>query len=286
MTGKHLINKYTPKMGLACKSVLIMEEVYFSTKHFLSLSFDSKTCNPVLTYSKMGGHPLDRLLTMFPDAVRTLQIDIVKGIDPDVAEVARLIAEEFECPQQAVRLRTVLKNMYSCFIERDCLTLTLNPFVVTEEKDLTTLGCRIEIDDSAVFRQAELFSMIDYSQMLPSERIAHEFDIKYVCLEGNIGVLAGSAGSCLATNDMLIRFGGNPANFVDMTGQAYHEQIEQLISLFNWDDQVKVVLLNCFGGAMPVDKVANSLIAISKKSWEVQKPIVCRLRGEGEELAK
>lgn len=165
MTGKHFINKYTPKMGLICRSVLVMEEVYASEKFFLDLAFDSKTCNPVLTASKMGGHPLDRLLTLYPDAIRRHQIDVTKGIDS--AELAVRIAEDFGCPNQTVRLRTILKNFYNCFIERDCLSLTLNPIVLTAENDLTVLGCKLEIDDSAIYRQAELFSMLDYSQMPP-----------------------------------------------------------------------------------------------------------------------
>jgi len=57
----------------------------------------------------------------------------------------------------------VIKNLYNCFIERDCLTLALNPLVLTEQKEVTTLGCKVEIDDSAVFRQAELSAMCDYS---------------------------------------------------------------------------------------------------------------------------
>ena len=98
MAGKHFINKYTPKMGLICRSVLVMEEVYYRDKYFLNLSFDNKTCNPVLTYSKLGGHPLERLLTMFPNAVKHHHIDIDKGVDSDVADIAKMIAYEFECP--------------------------------------------------------------------------------------------------------------------------------------------------------------------------------------------
>lgn len=95
MSGKHLINTNTPRKGLICRSVLIMEEVLFSSKHFLSLTFDRKLSCPVLTYSKMGGHPLDRLLNMFPDAVHQHPIDIAKGIDTDIA---LHIADTFGCP--------------------------------------------------------------------------------------------------------------------------------------------------------------------------------------------
>ena len=70
MAGKHLMNRYTPTKGLICRSVLIMEEVSFSDKFFVLLSLDTRTNSPMLTYSKQGGHPLERLLDMFPHTVK------------------------------------------------------------------------------------------------------------------------------------------------------------------------------------------------------------------------
>jgi len=39
----------------------------------------------------------------------------------------------------------------------------------------------------------------------------------------------------MATNDLIYKLGGKPANFLDLTGSAYHEQIEQMIGLLDWD---------------------------------------------------
>ncbi len=117
----------------------------------------------------------------------------------------------------------MINSLYRCFTERDCLDLTLNPLVLTDSKELTTLGCKVEIDDAAVFRQQELFAMIDYTQMVYQERIAKISDLCYVALSGNIGVISNSAGLCMATNDLINIEGGSPANFIDLGGQAYHE---------------------------------------------------------------
>jgi succinyl-CoA synthetase beta subunit len=35
MCGKHLINKFTNNDGILCRSVLVMEEVYFTNKFFV-----------------------------------------------------------------------------------------------------------------------------------------------------------------------------------------------------------------------------------------------------------
>lgn len=164
ITGKHLINKYThPKRGMLCRTALIMEEVLFKNKFFLNLSLDRQTSNPVLIYSKQGGHPLDRLLDTFPETVHKHQIDFRQGLD---VELAASVAEEFGCPDHQKLIKKLLANLYRCFTERDCLSLTLNPLVINDRNELTTLGCKIELDDSANFRQPELFAKVDYSQYL------------------------------------------------------------------------------------------------------------------------
>ena len=196
------------------------------------------------------------------------------------------MADQLGVPHKASSLASILEGLYRCFTERDCLDLSLNPVVLTDSCELTTLGCKVEIDDSAVFRQQELFAMLDYSQMTYQERCAKLADLLYIALEGNIGVISNSAGECMAINDFIQQVGGRPGNFLDLGGQAYHEQIEEMIYLQNGDPQIKVILINCFGGALNVDKVASSLAILFNLGVEFSKPIVCRLRGEGEEVAR
>lgn len=49
---------------------------------------------------------------------------------------------------------------------------------------------------------------------------------------------------------------------------------------------MKVILINCYGGALNVDKIASSLAVMYKVGWQLNKPAVLRLRGEGAEQAK
>ena len=102
-------------------------------------------------------------------------------------------------------MKTIVKNLYKCFLERDCLNLTLNPLVLTTDNRLTPLHCSVEIDDDAVFRQQELFAMQDYTQVVYQERLAKLCDQTYIHLEGegNIGVMSNSSGLSMATNDLI-----------------------------------------------------------------------------------
>jgi succinyl-CoA synthetase beta subunit len=184
-------------------------------------------------------------------------------------------------------MSNIVKNLYQCFLERDCLNLTLNPLVLTTDNRLTPLHCSVEIDDSAVFRQQELFAMQDYTQVVYQERVGLLCDQNYIHLEGdgNIGVISNSSGLSLATNDLIQLYGGKSANFLDLSGQASREQIEEMIHLLNQDPNIKVILINCYGGTMHVDLVASAM-ALLFKHFDFNKPIVARLQGEGADSAR
>jgi len=52
--------------------------------------------------------------------------------------------------------------------------------------------------------------------------------------------------------------------------------------LQNNDPTIQVMLISCFGGMLNVSKVASSIAIMAKVGVEFKKPIVIRLRGEGE----
>lgn len=113
------------------------------------------------------------------------------------------MAERLGLQEQAPVLRALIHNMYRCFVERDCQELTIKSLVLTEEQRLSSMEVSVEIDDSAIFRQAEFDSAVDYSQLTYQERLAKLQEASYVKMGGNIGVMANGTGLCLATNDLI-----------------------------------------------------------------------------------
>jgi len=67
--------------------------------------------------------------------------------------------------------------------------------------------------------------------MHPRERVALIHDIQYTQLYGDIGMVSNGGGLCMAMCDLVTQFGGKPANFSDLGGNAIHEQIQQLLTL-------------------------------------------------------
>lgn len=117
------------------------------------------------------------------------------------------------------------------------------------------------------------------------ERIAHSYDLQYIYLQGNIGILANGAGLAMATMDAIKLYGGEPANFLDIGGGASHEQIMEAIKLLESDDDISSLFINIFGGIMSCDIIASSIIRAAEEI-NATKPIVLRLKGNNSESAK
>lgn len=117
------------------------------------------------------------------------------------------------------------------------------------------------------------------------ERIANSYDLQYIYLQGNIGVMANGAGLAMATMDAIKLYGGQPANFLDIGGGATHEQIMEAIKILENDPHITSIVLNIFGGIMSCDKIAASIMR-AVDEITTTKPIVLRLKGTHSDSAK
>jgi succinyl-CoA synthetase beta subunit len=94
--------------------------------------------------------------------------------------------------------------------------------------------------------------------------------------------MVNGAGLAMATMDVIKLFGGEPANFLDIGGGAGAEKVEAALRIILTDANVKVVLINIFGGITRCDEVARGILAaLQKVSTDV--PMVTRLVGTNEE---
>ena len=95
-------------------------------------------------------------------------------------------------------------------------------------------------------------------------RLAYNHDLKYVDLyDGNIGLISNGAALCLATNDLIQDLGGRSSNFLDIqSGES--EAIDDVIAslnLFEADDRVKCILINCFGGNLHMEDLMAAVLS-------------------------
>ena len=143
---------------------------------------------------------------------------------------------------------------------------------------LVALDGKMVLDDSALFRHADLAAMRDEDEETAEEREARLNGLSYVKLDGEIGCMVNGAGLAMATMDIIKYFGGSPANFLDVGGGAKADKVAAALRIILSDPNVKAVLFNIFGGITRCDEVARGILQ-ALKEVPTQVPMVVRLVG-------
>ena len=183
------------------------------------------------------------------------------------------------------RLTSLSLSRINLFIEKDLALVEINPLVINENQNLKCLDGKISVDSNALFRQEEMKSLRDTSQEELRELKASEWDLNYVSLDGEIGCMVNGAGLAMATMDIIKISGGFPANFLDVGGGVNQKSVADAFKIILSDDNVKVILINIFGGIVKCDVVAEGIISAVKEVG-VNIPIVVRLKGNNADLAQ
>ena len=136
--------------------------------------------------------------------------------------------------------------------------------IVTKSGDVIALDAKVTIDNSALYRHEELAELEDDSLEDPQEQMAHEKNLTYVKLDGDIGILGNGAGLCMSTLDVVAQAGGDPANFLDAGGGSKADAIVDALEVITSDEKVKAILFNIFGGITRCDEVAKGIIEATR----------------------
>ena len=89
----------------------------------------------------------------------------------------------------------------------------------------------------------------------------------------------------MSTMDIIKLEGGEPANFLDVGGDASLEAITEAFRIILSEDTVTGVLVNIFGGIMQCDRIAQAIVAAAEDvGFSV--PLVVRLEGTNAEPAR
>ncbi|HDY66743.1 hypothetical protein LCGC14_1036900 [marine sediment metagenome] len=281
--GSPLITAQTGKKGVRVNEILIEEAVDIKEELYLAISIDRSTSTPIIIGSTEGGVEIEEVSSKTPQKIFKERINPILGIH---GFQARRIAHKLNLSGLLLTKATnLVLNLYKAFVENDCSLLEINPLVLTSKEEIFALDVKMDIDDNALFRHKELLKMRDFSEVSRSERKAAELGLSYIGLEGNIGCLVNGAGLAMATMDIIKLYGGNPANFLDVGGDAPVDKVTDAFELIFTDPKVKGVLVNIFGGIMKCDVIAEG-INQAVKEVGINVPLVVRLEGTNVKTAK
>ena len=278
--GKHLVTYQTDKDGQPVNSILIEECTEIAKELYLSAVVDRESQKIVFIGSSEGGVNIEEVAKNSPEKIIYQGVTYGdKSLPDDATNIAKVLKLDEKQTNQFIPM---IENLLRLFIEKDLSLLEINPLVINKNGDLHCLDAKINIDSNALYRQPELQEMHDESQEDPREAEAAKSDLSYVSLDGNIGCMVNGAGLAMGTMDTIKFFGGNPANFLDVGGTATQERVSKAFKIILKDPEVKVVLVNIFGGIVRCDLIAEGVIAAIKEV-EVNIPVVVRLEGNNAE---
>jgi succinyl-CoA synthetase beta subunit len=279
--GKKLVTYQTDSNGQLVSSILIEECTDIANELYLSAVVDRSSQRVVFIASSEGGVNIEEVAKNSPEKVIYESIDPLTGAQPfqarKISKVLNLNSD------QTKQFSKMLPNLMSLFMECDLSLLEINPLVITAGGNLHCLDAKINIDSNALFRQPKIAAMHDPSQEDERESEAAKNDLSYVSLDGNIGCMVNGAGLAMGTMDTIKYYGGSPANFLDVGGTATQARVAKAFKLILADPEVKVVLVNIFGGIVRCDLIAEGVIAAIEEVG-VSVPVVVRLEGNNSDL--
>ena len=278
--GKSLITYQTDEHGQLVNSILIEELTDIKDEIYLSMVIDRTSQSVAIIASAEGGVNIEETAKNNPEKIISIFLK-----DPNISQlqIQKICLTLSLNKQQSEQMDDILKRLTKLFFECDLALLEINPLVIKTDEKLHCLDAKLNVDNNALFRQQELAKMHDQTQEDYREATAKQFDLSYVSLVGNIGCMVNGAGLAMGTMDTIKFFGGNPANFLDVGGTATQERVAQAFKLILDDPDVKVILVNIFGGIVRCDLIAKGIIAAINEVG-VNVPVIVRLEGNNADL--
>ena len=283
MLGTRLVTHQTGPEGLPVHQVYVELGSKIAREIYLSLVLNRDAGRLAFVASAAGGMDIEAVAEHAPEKIIRITVHPAAGL------------QDFQCRQlafglglsgtQVAQFGKIAHAIYKLYLERDASLVEVNPLIVTGDGELLALDAKINIEDNALFRQADLAKMRDDSQEDPMERKAAEHELNYVSLDGNIACMVNGAGLAMATMDLIQLHGGRPANFLDVGGGATKERVATAFKLILSNPKVTAILINIFGGIVRCDMIAEGIIAAVKEVG-VSIPVIVRLEGTNAPLAR
>ena len=249
-------------------------------EYYASFTLDRAAKKHLLMLSAQGGVEIEAVAESDPDAIVKLHIDPVVGLD---AATARQAAVDAKIPERALDgTADILVKLYRCFTEGDCDLAEINPLILKPTGEVHALDAKVSLDANAAFRHPEWAEYAETEVLDERERLAKTHDLQYIGLDGTVGIIANGAGLAMSTLDVVNQVGGSAANFLDIGGGANADVMAAALEVINFDQNVKSIFINIFGGITRGEEVAKGIVEALGRV-DLRAPIVIRLDGTNAE---
>ena len=269
--------------GHVVKRVWVEHASDIDKEYYASFTLDRSAKQHLLMLSAQGGVEIETVAAEDPDAIVMLHIDPVDGLSLETARQATVDARIDDVAVDGVA--DMLVRLYRCFTEGDCDLAEINPLILRPDGGVHALDAKVSLDNNAAFRHPEWDEFRATEELDEREQLARQHDLQYIGLEGSVGIIANGAGLAMSTLDVVNQVGGQAANFLDIGGGANADVMAAALEVINFDQSVKSIFINIFGGITRGEEVANGIVEAMRRV-ELRAPIVIRLDGTNAEQGR
>lgn len=281
--GMTLVTHQTGPEGKKVNTILIEEGCDIDHEYYVGIVLDRDTSLITFMASEEGGVDIETVAEERPEKIIKVSVDPAVGY---TSFIGRKLGFGIGLKGAALKdADKFFRGLYNMYIDKDCSIAEINPLVTTKDGKVIALDAKLNFDDNALYRHADIEALRDPTEESAQELEAAQFGLSYISLDGNIGCLVNGAGLAMGTLDIIKIKGGEPANFLDVGGGATKETVQKAFEIILQDKNVTAILVNIFGGIMKCDIIADGVIAAAKE-LELKVPLVVRLEGTNVSLGK
>jgi succinyl-CoA synthetase beta subunit len=266
--------------GYRVDSALLERRAEIAQELYAAVMTDFPAAQPLVLFSAEGGMDIEEIAATRPEALRRLHIPIARGMALADAEA---MLDGLALGEVGVRVADLLLRLYQAWRETDAELIEINPLAVLADGSVLALDCKLTIDDASAERQAALAAAAAPETLTELEARARDAGLKFIELDGNVGLLANGAGLTMTTMDVIAFLGGRPANFLEIGGEAY-TKAEEALDLVLAHPGVKSLVVNFCGAFARTDVMADGVTAAWQK-LNPAIPVFFSIHGTGEEEA-
>jgi succinyl-CoA synthetase beta subunit len=284
--------------GQPVERVYVEQAVAIETELYLSFAFGPLAAQMVA--SRHGGVDIERTAHDEPGSIVRREIDPVEGLR---LWQAAALWDDAGVPSALVpKLAAITLQLHEAFVRADALMLEVNPLVVTGDGALSVVGTMMEIDDNALWRHPHWQALADETAgpggraLTAGERAVGEANrefpggaTRYTELDGDIGLLVSGGGASLYQHDLILHYGGRPANHTDFSPTPTPDKQVAVLDAIFARPGIKGLLIGCnYLQLARCDLMVEALaISLQKNGIDTRRfPVVIRLFGPREQEAR
>ena len=247
----------------SCRNSVLLEEKAEIAREFYAavLSTGGARANGHVLCRRRDGYRGNRREKS--SAIKTCIVDPLAGFDENAAAA---FLRQSENEELAKKIAPILSRLYEAFSANDAELVEINPLALLADGRIVALDCKFTLDSSSAFGSRS-FRWPQSRKAYRSRTERRGCGAEIYRTRRGVAMLANGAGLTMTTMDAVRHYRRQPANFLEIGGEAYTKAEDGAQPVLS-NPRVKSLVVNFCGAFARTDVMAAGVI----KAWENLKP--------------